>query len=155
MDCRRAVSERRPAAAAPDGGAAEAGGQAAPGEPVRIDKWLWAARVFRTRALATRACAAGHVTVDGRPAKPAREVRPGEVVVAWNGVLRRTLRVLVATDRRVGAKLVAGLCADETPEEERARATLSAAQRILERPPGLGRPTKRDRRKIGEAWGEA
>jgi ribosome-associated heat shock protein Hsp15 len=118
---------------------------------VRIDKWLWAARVFRTRALALAACRAGHVKLDGHDVKPGRSVHVGEeyVVTTPGGI--RTVRVAGLGERRVGPKLVATLLEDRTPPEERARARQSVAQQILLRPKGAGRPTKRDRRAL-ERW---
>ena len=120
---------------------------------VRIDKWLWATRLFKTRALATTACSAGHVKVDGEPVKPARPVRPGEVIKARSGHLERTARVLAPLDRRVGARLVGNYLEDLTPPEEYVRAReLNANSRpaILHYPKGMGRPTKKQRRLMGE-----
>ncbi|HEX9785342.1 MAG TPA: RNA-binding S4 domain-containing protein [Opitutaceae bacterium] len=115
---------------------------------VRIDKWLWAARVFKTRALALEACKAGHVKVNDQPVKPGRPVRVGELIVARTAGPTRTVRVVGVSDRRVGPKLVGTLMEDLTPKEEWERARLSIAQQVLTRPKGAGRPTKRDRRLI-------
>lgn len=118
---------------------------------VRIDKWLWAVRVFKTRALATDACRAGHVKLDGSTVKPARPVHLGEVYVVHTPALTRTLRVVGLADRRVGAKAVAGLMEDLTPPEEIERMRRSVVEQVLARPKGSGRPTKRDRREI-DRW---
>ncbi len=113
---------------------------------VRIDKWLWAARVFKTRALALEACKAGHVKINEQAVKPGRPVRLGETIVARTPGPTRTLRVVGIADKRVGAGLVGTLLDDLTPPEEWDRVRLSIAQQVLTRPRGSGRPTKRDRR---------
>ena len=112
----------------------------------RLDKWLWAVRIFRSRSLATDACRAGSVTVHELPAKPGRDVHVGEMVVVRLGLLQRTLRVVAVPRSRVGAKLVREYCADLTPPEELAKARERSVQQFLEREKGSGRPTKRDRR---------
>lgn len=119
----------------------------------RIDKWLWAVRLFRTRSLATDACRAGSVTVNDQPAKPARGVRPGEVVVVRQGLIHRTLRVVGLPPSRVGAARVAAYCEDRTPPEEFERARTQRVQQILARAKGSGRPTKRDRRRLDRLFG--
>lgn len=113
---------------------------------IRLDKWLWAVRVFKTRSLATDACRAGSVQVGGRPAKPARDVRIGETVTVRQGLAQRTLVVRGVPERRVGARLVADFCDDRTPPEERAKADVAGIEQFLARERGSGRPTKRDRR---------
>lgn len=112
----------------------------------RLDKWLWAVRLFRSRALATDACRAGSVRIRDEPAKPARDVHAGEIVTVRQGLIVRTLRVVAVPRSRVGARLVAGYCADLTPPEEFARAREQRVQQLLARAKGSGRPTKRDRR---------
>jgi len=118
---------------------------------VRIDKWLWAARVFKTRALATEACRAGHVKLEGVPVRPGRTARAGETYVVHTPALTRTLRVVGVAERRVAAKAVAALLEDLTPPEERERVRRCAAAQVLARPKGAGRPTKRERRQI-DRW---
>jgi ribosome-associated heat shock protein Hsp15 len=112
----------------------------------RLDKWLWAVRVFKTRALATDACRAGSVTVNGQPAKPARDVHPGEQVAVRLGVITRTLRVVGVPRSRVGAALLPEFCTDLTPAGEYEKAREQRLQHVLAREKGSGRPTKRDRR---------
>ncbi len=112
----------------------------------RLDKWLWAVRVFKSRALATDACRAGSVTVNDLAAKPGRDVHAGEMVRVRLGLVTRTLRVVAVPRSRVGAKLVAEFCADLTPPEEFAKAREHRVQQLLAREKGSGRPTKRDRR---------
>jgi ribosome-associated heat shock protein Hsp15 len=118
-------------------------------EGVRIDRWLWAARFFRTRSLASAAVAGGHVRVDGGRVKPAREVRPGDTLEVRTGAVRRTVVVRALADRRGPASAAAELY-EETAESRQARERL-ARERRLARPPGsdLGaRPTKHDRRRL-------
>lgn len=114
-------------------------------EKVRIDKWLWAVRLYKTRALATEACSAGHVKMDGKPVKPAKEIRAGNVIKAHCGQLNRTVEVIVPLDRRVGAKLVSDYLKDLTPPEEYERAKRSN-EGMIQFPKGSGRPTKKQRR---------
>jgi ribosome-associated heat shock protein Hsp15 len=120
----------------------------------RLDKWLWAVRLFRTRSLATDACRAGSVAINDLPAKPARDVRAGEVITVRQGLITRTLRVVGLPRSRVGAKLVANFCADLTPPEELAKAhdPANRIQNLLAREKGSGRPTKRDRRLLDQLF---
>jgi ribosome-associated heat shock protein Hsp15 len=85
---------------------------------VRLDKWLWAARLFKTRSAAAAACTGGKVLVNGNPAKPARPVRENDTIVAKTGEITRTVKVLKAIDKRVGAALVPELLDDLTPASE-------------------------------------
>ena len=114
----------------------------------RLDKWLWAVRLFKTRALATDACRAGTVEINGQPAKPARDVHAGEIVTVKQGLILRTLRVLGAPRSRVSAKLASDFCQDLTPPAEFEKQREFRLQHVLAREKGSGRPTKRDRREI-------
>ena len=104
--------------------------------------------MFKARPLATAACRAGAVEINGQPAKPAREVRGGETVTVRQGIITRTLRVVAVPPSRVGAKLVAEFCVELTPADEFEKARMHRVQQLLARDKGLGRPTKRDRRDI-------
>ena len=115
---------------------------------MRLDQWLWAVRVYKTRSRATDAIKAGHVIVNGQSAKPAREVRPGETIVAQIDHLTRTLKVLEMPASRVGAKLVPQFAEDLTPPEEYAKKREPNFIPAMLRPKGSGRPTKRDRRQM-------
>jgi ribosome-associated heat shock protein Hsp15 len=118
-------------------------------EGVRIDKWLWAARFFKTRSLATDAVAGGRVHVNGVRVKPAREVRVSDTVEVTVGDLRWTVVVRGVAERR-GSATVAATLYEET-DESRADRERRTAERRLSRPPGadLGaRPTKQDRRRL-------
>jgi len=119
----------------------------------RLDKWLWAMRVFKTRPLATDACRAGSVDVNNLVAKPAREVHAGEVVVVRLGLFTRTLRVVGVPRSRVGAKLLPDFCVELTPPEEFEKLRARSVQQGLAREKGSGRPTKRDRREIDGFFG--
>jgi ribosome-associated heat shock protein Hsp15 len=115
----------------------------------RIDKWLWAARFFKTRSAATEAVAAGHVHVGGERVKPAREVRVGDAIEIRRGGLEWRVRVTGIADRR-GPAAVAATLYEEAPESLAARER-QRAERRLAKPLGsdLGaRPTKQDRRRI-------
>ena len=116
----------------------------------RLDKWLWAVRIFKTRSLATDACRAGSVVINSAPAKPARDVRVGEEIVVRQGLITRTLRVLGTPRSRVGAKLVPEYCDDRTPPEEFEKGRGQPIQQFLAREKGSGRPTKRDRRLLDQ-----
>src|SRR5436305_13424418 len=122
---------------------------------VRIDKWLWAARFFKTRGAATEAVLGGRVHVNGIRVKPSKEVGAGDTVQISVRVGKRTVEIVGIVDRRGSAAAAAALYA-ETPESVSARET-AALERRLAKPLGseLGaRPTKRDRRHL-EAWRRA
>ncbi len=117
---------------------------------MRLDQWLWAIRIYKTRSLAADAIRGGHVKIAGEPTKPAHEVRPGEVVAARVSQMTRTVRVLGAPPSRVAAKLVVQFSEDLTPPEEYARRCEANLLPLGFRAKGTGRPTKRDRREIDE-----
>ena len=122
---------------------------------MRLDQWLWAVRVFKSRSIAVEAIKAGHVKVNGEGTKPAHEARPGGIVTARTGVFTRTLRVLAAPPSRIAAKLVAEFAEELTPPEEFAKqreSRIFSAPGI--RPKGAGRPTKRERRRLDEFGAE-
>lgn len=127
--------------------------QLSPEFTARLDKWLWAVRLFKSRALAADACRAGSVTIDEHPAKPARDVHPGEQIVVRMGLITRTLIVRGSPKSRVSAKLVPDYCEDRTPPEEFEKARVMKVQHLLEREKGSGRPTKKDRRMIDQLFG--
>jgi len=117
---------------------------------VRVDKWLWAARCFKTRSQATTACAAGHCRVDERVARPAQPVRPGCRVVVRTPGGERILEVVALGDKRGSAEEAAALFIDHTPppEPRDPLERLLAQAPVFRREPGAGRPTKRDRRRL-------
>lgn len=121
---------------------------------VRIDKWLWCVRAFKTRSLAAEACKNGAVSVNGNEAKPGRDVRAGDTVTFRQGILTRTLKVLTLPRTRVGAKELPALVTDLTPPEEYERARLAEIDVVAHRDRGAGRPTKRERRETDRLTGD-
>ena len=117
---------------------------------VRIDKYLWAIRVFKTRSDATDACNGNKVKLSGVSAKPSKSVRPGDVVEVRKGSALFSYRVLKLTESRMGAALVPDFAEDLTPESERAKLRAPIETVVLRRDRGAGRPTKRDRRQLDE-----
>ncbi|MBT5756839.1 RNA-binding S4 domain-containing protein [Acidimicrobiales bacterium] len=120
-------------------------------EQVRVDKWLWAVRLYKTRASANDACSSGRVRINGTPAKPAQRIKVGDVLVSRRSGFSRTYRVVKVIEKRVGAPVAVECYIDETPEEDKPKPR-SMDQRIdaawAERSSGAGRPTKRDRRQM-------
>ena len=121
-------------------------------EGVRIDKYLWAIRVFKTRTDATEACKGGKVKVGTVNAKPSRDVFPGETIAVRNGVATFTFKVLQLTDHRLGAKLVPDYAQNLTPDEEMNKLRAPVETFFVTRDRGAGRPTKKDRREIEQIW---
>jgi ribosome-associated heat shock protein Hsp15 len=114
---------------------------------IRIDKWLWDVRIFKTRSMATDACNAGKVKMNGVNLKPSKEVKTEEIYNIKIGQLDKTIQVVDAPKSRVGAALVQNFYVDLTPEEEYNRVK-SLRTTFEYRDHGVGRPTKRDRRQI-------
>ena len=124
-------------------------------ESVRIDKWLWAVRVFKTRSMATDACRSGKVTIDGQECKPSREVKiDDEINVVINPHFTRSMKVIQLLSNRVGAKLVATYADDITPTEEYDRFKNYNELNWERRDRGVGRPTKKARRDIERLKGD-
>lgn len=121
-------------------------------DSVRIDKYLWAIRAFKTRSEATEACKGGRVKVGGLNAKPSRDVSPGEVITIRKGAITYTYKVLRPLEVRVGAKLVPDYVEDLTPEEEKARLHAPVETFFVTRERGTGRPTKKERREMDQLW---
>ncbi|MEP6662072.1 MAG: RNA-binding S4 domain-containing protein [Verrucomicrobiota bacterium] len=115
---------------------------------VRVDKWLWSVRFYKSRSLATDACANGKVRVNGQPAKASRFVKAGDIVTAQTGEILRTAKVISPLEKRVGAKLVSQFFEDLTPQSEYEKPKEKYFQPYAFRPKGSGRPTKKDRRNI-------
>ena len=118
----------------------------------RIDKYLWAIRAFKTRTDATDACKGGKVKIAGVNAKPSKEVKPGDVLQVKKGTVTFTYKVLQPLERRVGAKLVPEYALNLTPEAELEKLRAPVETFFITRDRGAGRPTKKDRREIEEAW---
>ncbi|MBO4340417.1 MAG: RNA-binding S4 domain-containing protein [Bacteroidales bacterium] len=121
-------------------------------EEVRIDKYLWAIRAFKTRSDATDACKGGKVKIADVPAKPSRSVKAGETITVRKGAVTYTYRVVKPTETRVGAKLVPDFAENLTPQEELDKLRAPVETFFLSRERGEGRPTKKDRREIEQLW---
>jgi len=113
---------------------------------VRIDKWLWAVRLFKTRSLATEACRKGLVKVDGHTVKASREIKLNDVITAEVNDVVRTIKVLGLISNRVGAVLVSTHAQELTDPAEFQKQRERNLSLPVFRPKGLGRPTKKDRR---------
>ena len=123
-----------------------------PLDRLRLDKWLWAARLYKTRALAAEEAGLGRVSVNGQAAKPAREIKPGDLLVIRQGPVQRELQVLGLSSVRGPAPVAQALYV-ETPQSVAAREAAAARRRMGVEPADTlahGRPTKRDRRQIAD-----
>ncbi len=116
---------------------------------VRIDKYLWSVRIFKTRTLATEACKKGKVTVDEMPAKPSRTVTEGDVIQVRKAPVTYSYKVLDPIEKRVGARIVHNYVEDVTPEEELNKLDLKD-DFFVKRDRGAGRPTKKERRLLDD-----
>ena len=115
---------------------------------VRIDKWLWAARLFKTRAIATDAIKGGKVKIDDTPVKPSREVKEGDIIQVQIEQLHKVVQVKSLVKNRVPPKMVPEVYTDLTPQEEYERIEFMHAYKSEWRDRGAGRPTKKERRLI-------
>ncbi len=114
----------------------------------RIDKWLWAARIFKTRSLAADACKNGRVTIGGMNVKPSRPVKVGEVVDVKKPPVTYSFRVLKCIEQRVGAKLIPEVYENVTAPRQYEILEMSRISGFIDRARGTGRPTKKDRRQM-------
>ena len=114
----------------------------------RIDKYLWAIRVFKTRSEAADACKSGKVKVNQAEAKPSRDVKENDLITVRKGSVFFTYRVIVPIDKRVGAALVPQYAEDLTPEQEREKLNAPFETIFMRRDRGTGRPTKKERRTL-------
>ena len=117
-------------------------------EEIRIDKWLWAVRLYKTRSQASDACKSGRVKIDGIQVKPSRTIKSGTTIVVSIPPIQRTIEVKNILKNRVGAKLVENYLIDHTPPEEYEKLVFIKEMKTEWRDRGTGRPTKRDRRDI-------
>ena len=122
-------------------------------EEVRIDKYLWSIRVYKTRSEATDACKGGKIRLNGGDVKPSKTVKVGDVLVARKGPVTYTYRILQLIDKRQGAKLVPNYAENLTPQEELDKLRAPVETFFLKRDRGTGRPTKKDRRQMDSLWG--
>lgn len=116
----------------------------------RIDKWLWAARIFKTRSLAADACKSGRITLNGAQVKPSRTVKEGDEVGVKKSPVTYTFRVKQAIEKRVGAKLLPDILEDITTSEQYEILEMQRISGFVGRAKGTGRPTKKDRRALDD-----
>lgn len=114
----------------------------------RIDKWLWAVRVFKTRTIAAEACKKGRVSINGSQVKPARMVKPGDVIQVKKSPITYSFKVLQAIEKRVGAKIVSEFMENVTTPDQYELLEMSKISGFVGRAKGTGRPTKKDRRDL-------
>jgi ribosome-associated heat shock protein Hsp15 len=123
-------------------------------ENVRVDKWLWAVRVFKTRSQAAEACKKGHVAIGNSTLKPSRTIQVGNVLQVRKAPITRSLKVLALTEKRMSAKLAVNFVEDVTPPEETELLEMQKNMRWIARDRGTGRPTKKERRELDDFFEE-
>ena len=121
-------------------------------DEVRIDKYLWAIRVFKTRSEAAEACKGNKVKVNGADAKPSKMIRIGDVIRVRKAAVYYTYKAIGLIENRVGAQLVPGYAENLTPQEELDKLKAPVETFFVKRDRGAGRPTKKDRRTIEAMW---
>ena len=114
----------------------------------RIDKWMWAVRIFKTRTIAAEACKKGRVTINGALVKAARMVKPGDVIQVKKPPITYSFKVLQAIEKRIGAKLVPEMMENVTTPDQYEILEMNRISGFVDRARGLGRPTKKDRREL-------
>ena len=115
-------------------------------ETARLDKWLWASRIFKTRSIAADACKNGRVTKDGITIKPSRTVKVGEIISVKKPPITYSFKILNAIENRVGAKLIGEVYENVTDPKQYELLEMSRISGFIDRQKGTGRPTKKDRR---------
>jgi len=120
---------------------------------IRIDKFLWSVRIFKTRSIAADACSKGHIIMNDVHVKPSRVVTKDEIIIVKKPPVNYTYRIIEPIENRVSAKLVEKYITDLTPEEEKIKLNLRQSGVISYRDKGTGRPTKKERRLI-DRWQE-
>lgn len=122
----------------------------------RIDKWMWATRIFKTRTISTDACKKGRITLgDGSLAKPSRTVKVGDVINVKKPPVTYSFRVLALTENRLGAKLVPNYLENITPQSQYDLLEIVKISGFVDRRKGLGRPTKKEGRQLSQFTEEA
>lgn len=119
---------------------------------IRIDKWLWAVRLFKTRTLASDACRNGHVQLNNAPIKPSKDVKVNDVLTIRIGAFTKTVKVTGIIANRVSAKLAVDFVEDLTPPEEYEKLKSKKDDFFVKRDRGTGRPTKKDRREMDSTF---
>ena len=120
----------------------------------RVDKWLWSARIFKTRTIAAAACKKGQITLRGAQLKPSRLIKVGDVIEVRKPPVTYSFKVLQAIERRVGAKLIPEILEDVTPPQQYELLEMSKISGFANRMRGTGRPTKKERRDLDEFLGD-
>lgn len=115
---------------------------------IRIDKFLWSVRLYKTRSIASDECRKGRIVINKIQVKPSRAVEKNEVITVKKPPVSYTYRIIEPIENRVGAKLVANFIEDLTPDEEKAKLEISNSAGTIYRDKGTGRPTKKERRLI-------
>ena len=119
-------------------------------DEARVDKWLWAARIFKTRSMAAAACKKGQVSLNGAPLKPSRTVRAGEIINVRKPPVTYSFKIKQAIEKRVGAKLIPEILENVTPPAQYELLEMNRISGFVNRAKGTGRPTKKDRRSLEE-----
>lgn len=119
----------------------------------RIDKWMWATRIFKTRTIAAEACKKGKVSINGSLVKPARMIKPGDIIQVKKTPVTYSFKVLQAIEKRVGAKLIFEYMENVTTPDQYELLEMSKISGFVNRARGTGRPTKKDRRELEEFTG--
>jgi len=117
-------------------------------EEARIDKWLWAARIFKTRTIAADACKNGRVTIDGSNVKPSRMVKAGETINVKKSPITYSFKILKPIEQRVGAKLIPEIYENVTAADQYELLEMTRISGFVDRQRGTGRPTKKERRSL-------
>ena len=117
---------------------------------VRIDKWMWATRIFKTRTIAVEACKKSRISIGGITVKPSRMIKVGEIIEVRKPPITFSFKVLALTERRMGAKLVPEYLENVTPSEQYELLEMSKISGFVDRARGMGRPTKKDRRELDQ-----
>ena len=120
---------------------------------VRVDKYLWCIRVFKSRSLATAACEGGKVKIENSAVKPSRHIKTGELITVQQGYVKRSYRIIAPLEKRVSAAFVKNFVEDITPPEELEKLKTAGFVSYQSRFKGIGRPTKKDRRLIEKIKG--
>ncbi|MBW8325207.1 MAG: RNA-binding S4 domain-containing protein [Prolixibacteraceae bacterium] len=119
-------------------------------EGIRIDKWLFAVRLYKTRSLASEECRKGKVTINGMNVKPSREIKEGETIQLRRPPITRSYKVIALTENRMSAKLVPEFMVETTPASELEILEVQKNMSIYNRERGTGRPTKKERRDLDD-----
>ena len=119
-------------------------------DEARIDKWLWAARIYKTRSMATAACKKGQISIGGTQVKPSRMVKAGETVDVRKPPVTYSFKILQAIEKRVGAKLIPEILENVTSAQQYEILEMNKISGFINRARGTGRPTKKDRRSMDE-----